>query len=247
MLGARIDPLSFDAAQCRLLAWARQHESRYVVLANAHVVVESAHDALFGQIVNSADMATADGAPVAWMLRKLGNAGQQRVNGPDLMWALLGRCAAEGLTVYFYGGSPDTLHALMQRVASEFPALKVAGAESPPFRALSLEEGNAAARRINESGASLVFVGLGCPKQEIWMAAHRGKIHAVLIGVGAAFDYHAGILKRAPRWMQDAGLEWLYRLLREPRRLWKRYLVTNTLFVLGALRQLGASARNPRQ
>ena len=238
VLGVRIDALGFDAAQEQLLAWCRHRDSRYVVLANAHVVALAGQDAAFAVAVSSADMTTADGAPVAWMMRKLGYAMQPRVSGPDLMLAMLGCCVHEGLTVYLYGSSPTTLQALTQRVKSEFPALKLVGAESPPFRAMSPKEDDDTVQRINDSGASLVFVGLGCPKQEIWMAARRGKIRAVMVGVGAAFDYHSGNLQRAPRRMQDTGLEWFYRLLREPRRLWKRYLLTNTLFARGALRQL---------
>ena len=161
-----------------------------------------------------------------------------RVSGPDLMWALLGRCAAEGLPVYLFGSTPDTLQALMVRAMAAFPALQIAGHESPPFRALSAEEDADAVSRINASGAGLVFVGLGCPKQEHWMLAHRGRINAVMLGVGAAFDFHAGTVSRAPLWMRDNGLEWLHRLASEPRRLWKRYLVINTLFVLGAAKQL---------
>ena len=119
-----------------------------------------------------------------------------------------------------------------------FPDLHIAGAISPPFRALTSDEDDVIVAQINASNAGVVFVSLGCPKQELWMAAHRGRIHAVMIGVGAAFDYHAGTIQRAPKWMQDAGLEWLHRLASEPRRLWRRYLVTNTLFMFGAAKQL---------
>lgn len=237
VLGARIDALSWDAAMVRLLGWARARASRYVTICNVHVVVSASRDAAYRDIINCSDMATPDGAPVAWMLRRQGFAGQPRISGPDLMWALCERAAAENLPVYCYGSSEATLALLERRMRQAFPELRIT-MESPPFRALTPEEDAAAVERIDASGAGIVFVGLGCPKQERWMAAHRGRINAVMIGVGAAFDFHAGTVRRAPAWMRDNGLEWLHRLLSEPGRLWKRYLVTNTLFIVGAARQL---------
>lgn len=237
VLGAQIDALSWDAALARLLGWAHARESRYVTICNVHVVVSASRDAGYRDIINGSDMATPDGAPVAWMLRRQGFAGQRRISGPDLMWALCERAAAEFLPVYCYGSTEATLGLLEERLRAAFPGLRVM-MESPPFRALTPEEDAAAVDRINTSGAGIVFVGLGCPKQERWMAGHRGKLNAVMIGVGAAFDFHAGTVRRAPAWMRDNGLEWLHRLFSEPGRLWKRYLVTNTLFILGAARQL---------
>ena len=221
-----------------------------VCICNVHSVVTASQDAAFGQVLQKADMATPDGAPIAWMLRRLGNAGQQRINGPDLMWryceAVQARCAslhgsadtASRSGIFLYGSSEQTLATLKAKLQAAFPALNIAGAISPPFRALTPDEDAAIVAQINASGAGVVFVSLGCPKQELWMAAHHGRIHAVMVGVGAAFDYHAGTIRRAPKWMQDAGLEWLHRLASEPRRLWRRYLVTNTLFIFGAAKQL---------
>jgi N-acetylglucosaminyldiphosphoundecaprenol N-acetyl-beta-D-mannosaminyltransferase len=140
--------------------------------------------------------------------------------------------------VFFYGSTDATLARLRTSLAKQFPLLRIGGAYSPPFRPLSAAEDQAEVDMINRSGAHVVFVGLGCPKQEKWMAAHRGRLHAVMIGVGAAFDYHSGLIRRAPLWWQRNGLEWLYRLGSEPRRLMKRYLVTNTLFIIGVSRQL---------
>lgn len=237
VLGSYIDVLSGRTALQRLLQWARARESRYVTICNVHVVVSAFRDAKYQEVINASDMATPDGAPVAWMLRRLGFRNQQRISGPDLMWALCESCMQVGMPVFFYGSTDATLTLLKKNLNKAFPDLKIA-MESPPFRALSAEEDAAAVDRINASGAGFVFVGLGCPKQERWMAEHRGKIHAVMIGVGAAFDFHAGTVKRAPQWMRDNGLEWLHRLGSEPRRLWRRYLVTNTLFVIGAARQL---------
>jgi len=238
VLGVRIDALTWDEALSQLLDWARERQSRYVAISNVHVVVSASRDVAYRQVIDGADMATPDGEPVAWMLRRMGFAGQPRISGPDLMTALCERCVDAGLPVYFYGSTEATLTGLEARLRDAFPGLVIAGMASPPFRALTVEEDAAAVARMNDSGAGIVFVGLGCPKQEYWMAAHRGRVNAVMIGVGAAFDFHAGMVKRAPLWMREHGLEWLHRLASEPRRLWKRYLVTNTLFVLGAVRQL---------
>lgn len=238
VLGVPIDAIGWDQALERIHQWGRAHESRYVCITNVHSVVTAGQDAAFGQVVAHADMATPDGAPVAWMLRKLGFPAQQRINGPDLMWKYCAAAAGRDESIFLYGSTDETLAILQQRLRAAFPTLKVAGAISPPFRPLSAEEDAADVACINASGAGTVWVSLGCPKQEKWMAAHRGRINAVMIGVGAAFDYHAGTITRAPLWMQRAGLEWLHRLASEPGRLWKRYLVTNTLFLLGAARQL---------
>lgn len=238
VLGVPIDVLGWDAALSRISTWAAARESRYVCICNSHSVVTAGQDAAFGRIIEAADMATPDGAPVARMLRILGSPAQQRINGPDLMWKYCEQAALRGESIYLYGGLPDTLALLQQRLKAAFPGLLIAGAYSPPFRLATAEEDEADVARINAAGAGTVWVSLGCPKQEQWMAAHRGRVNAVMIGVGAAFDYHAGTIKRAPQWMQNAGLEWLHRLCSEPRRLWKRYLVTNTLFIAGAASQL---------
>ena len=280
VLGVGIDAISWEDALSRIAAWSGAYESRYVCICNVHSVVTASRDVEFGRVVNQADMATPDGAPVAWMLRRLGHAGQQRINGPDLMWRYcevlqemecragrhceersdaaiaMTEVVGDGLprfarndgdgdaawtdraSIFLYGSSEQTLATLKAKLLAAFPALNIAGAISPPFRTLTEDEDAAIVAQINASGAGVVFVSLGCPKQELWMAAHRGRINAVMIGVGAAFDYHAGTIQRAPKWMQDCGLEWLHRLASEPGRLWRRYLVTNTLFVLGAARQL---------
>lgn len=232
VIGVPVDAVSFANAQNRVLAWGHARNSKYVVLANVHVVTTASREPEFGAVVAAADMAAPDGAPVAWMVGRLGHTTQERVSGPDLAWTLLGRCEVEQLPVYFFGSSRETLIQLAARVNTAFPALLVAGFEAPPFRPMTVQEDAEVVERINTSGAGLVFVGLGCPKQEHWMHAHRGRINAVMLGVGAAFDFHAGTVSRAPAWMRENGLEWLHRLLSEPRRLWKRYLVTNTLFVL---------------
>lgn len=238
VLGAPIDVLTWRDALDRISDWARRRESRVVCICNVHSVVTARTDPDFGRVISEADMSTPDGYPVAWMLRRLGHAGQARINGPDLMWKYCAEASERGESIYLYGGAEATLDVLVPRLTSAFPGLRIAGIDSPPFRPLSDAEDEAAVERINASGAGVVFVSLGCPKQEKWMAAHRGRVRAVMIGVGAAFDYHAGTITRAPQWMQNAGLEWLHRLFSEPRRLWRRYLVTNTLFILAASAQL---------
>ena len=250
VLQAPIDVVTWPDALSRIEHWAAQRQSRTVCICNAHSVVTATQDPGFADVLRQADMATPDGAPVAWMVRRLGHPAQQRINGPDLMLRLCERAAVTGTSagpdagtgagtaIYLLGSTPDTLAALQAELARRYPALRIAGAHSPPFRALTPEEDDALVARINQSGAGIVFVSLGCPKQERWMAEHRGRVQGVMIGVGAAFDFHAGTVSRAPQWMQHNGLEWLHRLLSEPRRLWRRYLVTNTLFIVGAARQL---------
>jgi N-acetylglucosaminyldiphosphoundecaprenol N-acetyl-beta-D-mannosaminyltransferase len=238
VLGVPIDVIDWQAALDRLMAWGAARASRYVTICNAHVVVTASRDANYHRVIASSDMATPDGAPVAWMLRRLADPNQPKISGPDLMHELLKTCASRGVSVYFFGSSPETLARLNAAVELNYPGLNVAGSCSPPFRAATDEEDAQQVLDINSSGAGLVFVGLGCPKQERWMAEHRGRVNAVMLGVGAAFDFHAGTVSRAPHWMHRNGLEWLHRLASEPRRLWKRYLVTTTLFVVGAVRQL---------
>jgi N-acetylglucosaminyldiphosphoundecaprenol N-acetyl-beta-D-mannosaminyltransferase len=238
VLNAQIDVLTWDETLQSISMWAAKFESRYICVCNVHAVVTVGQDTQFGRVIKEADLVTPDGAPVAWMLRKLGFPNQQRINGPDLMWRYCEKAATRGESIYLYGGRPETLRMLQFRLKEAFPALRIAGISAPPFRDLTKEEDESEVTRINASGAGTVWVSLGCPKQEKWMAAHRDRVQAVMIGVGAAFDYHAGTINRAPPWMQNAGLEWLHRLVAEPRRLWKRYLITNFLFVLLAFRQL---------
>lgn len=249
VLGTWIDAVGWDEAVEQVVSWGNSRASRYVCVCNVHSVVTATGDAEFRHALGAADMATCDGAPIAWTLRRLGFPKQERIAGPDLMWRYLRRAEALGHRVYLYGSTDQTLRKLRDRCALEFPRMLVAGTHAPRFGHCSLADDEADIAAINASGANVVFVGLGCPKQEKWMAAHRERIHAVMVGVGAAFDYHAGTQRRAPVWMQDHGLEWLYRLAAEPRRLMRRYLVTNTLFVVRISLQLAhskwASKRHP--
>jgi N-acetylglucosaminyldiphosphoundecaprenol N-acetyl-beta-D-mannosaminyltransferase len=196
------------------------------------MVVSAQQSAAVAKAVNKADLTVPDGAPVAWVLRQQGFREQRRVAGPDLMWSLCESAARRHFGVYLLGSTSDTLERLKTRLRLAFPGIVISGSHAPPFRQMTAHEEDDLVTRISESGARLVFVALGCPKQELWMAAQRGRVHAIMVGVGAAFDFHAGTVKRAPLWMQGAGLEWLYRLVCEPKRLWKRYLVTNTIFIV---------------
>ena len=242
IFGSPIDVIDWQSAVSRIVGWAAARESRYVCICNAHSVVTATSDSAFAAAVLDADMSTPDGAPVAWLIGKQTGRAQQRINGPDLMWHYLADGARQGGSIFLYGATEETLQILRSRLTAAFPDLQIAGIYSPPFRPLTAEEDAEVVEMINSSGATTVWVSLGCPKQEKWMAEHRGRIRAVMIGVGAAFDYHAGTLKRAPLWMQRNGLEWLHRLASEPARLWKRYLVTNSLFIFLAARQLLSGA-----
>jgi N-acetylglucosaminyldiphosphoundecaprenol N-acetyl-beta-D-mannosaminyltransferase len=237
VLKAPIDVLDWDQAIGRLLSWGSDRISAVVCICNVHMTVTAGSDPELAEILNAAEMVTPDGAPVAWVMRRAGYESQERINGPDLMWRYLAQAQERGQVVFFYGGQDKTLALLRQSMEHAFPRLKIGGMVSPPFRALSAEEDQAHVDQINSAGTNVLFVGLGCPKQEKWMHAHRGRVQAVMVGVGAAFDYHAGTIQRAPLWMQRSGLEWFHRLCSEPRRLWKRYFVTNTLFILGMARR----------
>lgn len=213
------------------------HRSSYVCCVNAHMTME-ARDPSFARIVNGADLATADGMPIVKSLGLLYKIKQERVAGNDLLPALFAEAERRHLSIFLYGGSPDTLNVMVERAAKEFPGLLIAGSWSPPYGPLEDLDLDAEAVRINLTAAHIVMVSLGCPKQERWMAAMRGRVNGVMIGLGGAFLLYAGVDSRAPQWMRNASLEWLYRLVLEPRRLWKRYLVTNSLFLVHLARQL---------
>ena len=238
VLGSPIDVVDLDGAVSQLLAWGMQRQGRSICACNVHSVVEARHDPQLAAAIASADLVIADGAPIAWLMRRAGCAKQRRVSGPDLMWAYLPAAAAQGHRVFLYGSTTETLARLTARTQECFPGLVIAGTHAPPFRLENELEDRQIVDRINASDAASVWVALGCPKQEAWIASHRNRIHSVMVGVGAAFDFHAGIVQRAPGWMQAVGLEWLHRLLAEPRRLWRRYLFTNTLFVVEVLRHI---------
>lgn len=245
VLGVRIHAATWDETLDTITRWSSAHESRYVCICNVHSVVTATRDESFARIIEEADLATPDGAPIAWMLRRLGHVEQQRINGPDLMTRYCRKAAKSGESIFLFGSTVATLKRLQYSLKRDFPGLRIAGTYSLPFRVSTAQEDLEIVNAINRSSAGTVWVALGCPKQEAWMAAHRGRINAVMVGVGAAFDYFAGSVSRAPDWMQRMGLEWLYRLASEPRRLWRRYLVTNSLFVVLAGQQLLRRVRAP--
>jgi len=234
----QVHSVTYETAVTQILSWANQNICRRVYAANVHMVMEAYDSREFKEVVNSADMVTPDGMPLVWMLRAKGIKGQERVYGPTLMLHILESAARDGIPVGFYGSSHEVLDELVKKMKSKFQGLKVVYSYSPPFRELTETEDQSICEQIRNSGARILFVGLGCPKQEIWMADHRGKINTVMVGVGAAFDFHSGLKAQAPAWMQAVGLEWLFRLLHEPRRLARRYLYNNPRFVLLALLDL---------
>jgi N-acetylglucosaminyldiphosphoundecaprenol N-acetyl-beta-D-mannosaminyltransferase len=215
----------------RIIQLASLHVSADICVANVHMFVEAHKDENFLKIIKAASMVTPDGKPLAWALQLLYGIKQARVAGMDLLPDLLNKMEKEHLSVYFYGGSQTMLDNTLAYVQHKYPALRVAGSYSPPFRAISLQEEADVINRINLVKPQVVFVVLGCPKQEKWMASVKGKINAVMIGVGGALPVMIGLQKRAPVWMQNAGLEWLYRLMQEPGRLFKRYAITNSIFI----------------
>lgn len=211
---------------------AKLRQGNYVCVANVHMVAEAYWNPDFQEILNAAALAIPDGKPLAIGMNWLYGIRQERVAGPDLMDALFPRAMEEGLSIYCYGSTEDILQAMRCKLERDYPDLRIAGMKSPPFRPLSEAELAQDAQEIAQSRANIVLVGLGCPKQERWMACNQKRIPAVMLGVGAAFPFYTGHVKRAPRWMQRCCLEWLYRVYAEPRRLLMRYLTTNSLFLV---------------
>jgi N-acetylglucosaminyldiphosphoundecaprenol N-acetyl-beta-D-mannosaminyltransferase len=231
IIGMRVDATSYEDATRRVVEWARARETRYVCVASVNNVMHARDDAAYRDIMNAADLVTPDGMPLVLALRALGIPGATRVYGPSLTPLVCEAAARNGIPVGFYGGTPEVLERLHANLLRDYPALDIVYSWPPPFRALDPEEEAQVVRDIDASGARIVFVGLGTPKQEQWMLRHRADLTGVMLGVGAAFDFIAGHKKQAPPWMQRASLEWLFRLVTEPRRLWRRYLVSNPRFV----------------
>lgn len=237
VLGVHVDALDLSQAVDEITRWIEEGAQNYVCVTGVHGVMECQRDSQLRAIHNDSGLTAPDGMPMVWAGRFAGLSGG-RVYGPDLMLAVLGRAAERGWTSYLYGGGPGVAEQLRERLQDLVPGARVVGCWTPPYRPLTPEEDDAVVADINRCAPDLVWVGLSTPKQERWVAAHVGRVHApVLIGVGAAFDLHAGQLRQAPPWMQRSGLEWAFRLAIEPRRLWRRYLSNNPRFVLRVLRQ----------
>ena len=235
VLGVEVTATTYAELVPLLIAAARHGQPALATFLPVHGIVTAATDATYRYRVNAFDVVGPDGQPVRWALNKLhlnklGAGLTDRVYGPELMIRLCAAAAVAGVPIYLYGSTPEVLAALATKLVARCPGLVIAGSESPPFHKPSAAETAAAVHRINASGAGLVFIGLGCPRQDVFAHDNRHAIRPVQLCVGAAFDFHAGTKRTAPAWMQKRGLEWLFRLAQEPGRLWKRYLVTNTLF-----------------
>jgi N-acetylglucosaminyldiphosphoundecaprenol N-acetyl-beta-D-mannosaminyltransferase len=239
VLGIPLAVSDYDEVIAWMDATIAANARGWLTAAAVNLVMSANDDPTTMRAVLGAMLVVPDGQPLVWALRLLGHARSTRVYGPDLMAHYCAHAADNGTPIYLYGGrSEQALELLTQRLRERFPGLRIVGGWSPPFRPLSTEEQAQAVARIDGSGAQVVWVGTGQPKQELWMSEMRPLLAApLLVGVGAAFDFHAGIVSQAPAWMQRCGLEWLYRLTREPKRLWRRYASQNPRFVVGFLRQ----------
>jgi N-acetylglucosaminyldiphosphoundecaprenol N-acetyl-beta-D-mannosaminyltransferase len=243
IIDIRIDGTSYEDASRRIVAWAKRGEARYVTINSVNNVMEAHDDLGFRALSNAADLATPDGMPLVWALRRLGVEHATRTYGPILTPHVLALAEAQEVPVGFYGGTPEVLDDLMAVVARRWPALAVAYRYSPPFRPLTSEEDARVVREVEASGARILFVGIGCPRQEIFMAEHKNRLPVVQVGVGAAFDFLTERKRQAPTFIQNSGLEWLFRLITEPKRLWRRYLRHNPRFVMLFGRQLLSATR----
>lgn len=238
VLGVNMTSISMDGIVNEILNLSRTGINGYVCFVNVHSLVTAVRSDCFDTVLNKSLFSVPDGVPVVWLMRALGMKSADRICGPDLMLKLCESGAEHDLKVFLYGNTASTLAKMKNKLEMQFKGLTVVGTISPPFRELTYEEELEHAQSINKSGANFLFVSLGCPKQEKWMANMADKVECIALGVGAAFDFYVGNVKRAPIWMRKTGLEWLYRLLSEPARLWKRYFVTNTMFIYFAVLQL---------
>lgn len=233
LFGVGITPTTYAEATQKIIEAALVGQHTLVSCFSTHALIEASRTSFSRKVATNFDMITPDGQPVRWAMNLLHHTGlEDRVYGPELTLRLCREATKQNLSVYFYGSTEAVIKALQTKLTAQFPRLRIAGAESPPFRNLTPREDTAAVNRINASGADIIFIGLGCPKQDLFAFKHRHDISAVQVCVGAAFDFHAGTQKMAPPWMQKRGLEWLFRLYQEPRRLWPRYLITNSIYIM---------------
>ncbi len=231
IISLNINTSSYANSLSEILSLAKGNRSSYTCFANVHMVIEAYKDPELKKLLNNSTFTFPDGMPLVFALKLLCGIKQERIAGIDFMLDTIRVCEKEKLSVFLLGSTEIVLNSLQKNLLEKFPELIIAGSFSPPFKEFTQTENESFIQKINISNANLVFVSLGCPKQEIWMAKHFDKIKAPLLGVGAAFEIHAKLVKRAPKWMQKTGLEWLFRFIQEPGRLWKRYMVTNTLFI----------------
>ena len=233
LLGVNVSRVNPALAVEQICAWVAQKQRTYVCVAPVATLVDARRDPQYLAVVNAAGMVTPDGMPVVWLARARGCRDIERTYGPDMLLDVGNQGQSLGLRHFFYGGTEDTLRKLQQRLLESYPQILVVGHYAPPFRPQVWQEEKQIIDRINGTAADIVWVGLGSPKQDFWMHLHRPLLNApVIVGAGAAFDFCSGVKPQAPRWMQALGLEWFFRLCCEPRRLWKRYLVGNSLFLI---------------
>jgi N-acetylglucosaminyldiphosphoundecaprenol N-acetyl-beta-D-mannosaminyltransferase len=232
ILGVGVSTLNMNLAIDTIHRWLCQRDPHYVCVTSVHGIVESQHDEQLRQIHNAAGLVTPDGMPLVWLMKSQGHGHVSRVYGPDLMLATMHLSQQKAYRHFFYGATDDTLGKLKSNLERQFPGIQIVGTHAPPFRPLTSSEDSEVVKRINRSRADIVWVGLSTPKQERWMAEHLHRVDApVLLGVGAAFDFHAGLKRQAPSVIRHSGFEWFFRLVTEPRRLWKRYLTTIPYFM----------------
>jgi len=232
IMGVNISVTNMDKTLNKIKDNLNEWRGKYICVSNVHTTVTAFEDDSYKEIQNKAVIALPDGGPLSKFSRDKGYEGASRVTGPDLMRNILSESVEYGWKHYFYGSTQTTLDKLKEVIDEKYPGTDVCGMFSPPFRTLTVQEDNEIVEKINTANPDFIWVGLGAPKQEVWMAAHEGKVNGLMIGVGAAFDYEAGNIKRAPMWMQKLSLEWLYRLLQDPKRLFSRYLKTNTKYIV---------------
>ena len=248
LLGIRVDAVQIDDVVRQMEAWIQNRESgHFIAVTGMHGVTEAQHDPEFAEILNSASLVVPDGYPLVLLGRWRGFPLKRRVYGPELLETFCAAATHKSYRHFFYGGAPNVASDLAQIFAQRYPNLQVAGTYCPPFRPLSAEEDQELIQLIEQSNPDVLWVGLSTPKQEHWMSEHRNKLRVpVMVGVGAAFDFHTGRVAQAPKWMREHGLEWLFRLAREPRRLWRRYLLFGSQFVWLVLLELLGLRKFPR-
>ncbi len=248
VFGIEFSVLTMDEVVETIIKAATQRRPMSVTALAVHGLIEALNNLEMREAVGQIDIVTPDGQPVRWALNIFSEARlPDRVSGPALMRALCRRAAEEGITIYLFGSAAETCKRLATRLAEDHPRLNIAGVQPDRFREATAEEDMADVQVMNRSGAGIIFVGRGCPRQEKWVAAHKDRIDAVTVAVGAAFDFIAGNISHAPGWMQRAGLEWVWRLMQDPRRLWRRYLMTNSWYLFYCLRELSLRMSNARR
>jgi len=238
IVSLRVNVVNHESAIRQIHELVEKQMGGYVCFSTVHMIMESHDNPEYGGRVNAADLIIPDGMPLVWMQKLQGTKGAARVRANDLMTMLCAYAEKNDMSVGFYGGKQTVIDAILERAKRDFPNLKIAYAYSPPFRPLTDAEDSEITAEINQKKPDILFMGLGCPKQENWMSAHRDKLTAVMLGVGASFDFFAGNVRESPDWIGRLGLEWLFRLTQEPRRLWRRYLILNPRFMRLATRQL---------